>query len=199
MSGGLSNAAGDLLRRPLVARLLAPRAEEVVLTGLGAPTYDVAAAGGHPRNFHLWGAMGLAAVSGLGLALARPDTRVLVVTGDGDMMMGVGSLATIASAAPRNLAILVLDNESFGETGEQPSLTAGPADLAAMARGAGIPEVLEIRSEDDVPAAEAALYGSEGPVVCVARVARGEDPKVLPNWDGPSQVADFHKALGITS
>ena len=199
MNASLTNAAGELLRRPLVSKVLERRSRELVITGLGAPTYDVAAAGGHDRDFYFWGAMGLAAVSGLGLAMARPGDRVIVVTGDGDMMMGIGSLATIARVAPENLAILVLDNASFGETGEQPSLTAGPADLAAMARGAGIPSVFEIRREEDIPAASAALYGDAGPVVCVARVARGEDPKVLPNWDGPSQVSDFQAALGIRS
>ncbi len=195
MSGVLVNGRGELMRRPLVARVLASRGEALVVSGLGAPTYDVAAAGESPKTFHFWGAMGLVAMTGLGLALARPRDRVLVVTGDGDMMMGIGSLATISRAAPQNLAILVLDNERFGETGEQQSLTAGPADIAAMARGAGIARVADVSDEAGVEAMIDALYSAEGPVLCVAHVARGEDPKVLPEWDGRKQVVAFRAAL----
>ena len=153
------------------------------------------AASDDPRTFHFWGAMGLAAMTGLGLAVARPHDRVLVVTGDGDMMMGIGSLATIARAAPRNLAILVLDNQRFGETGDQPSLTDGPADIAAMARGAGLARVDDVSAEAGVETMIEALYRARGPALCVAHVARGEDPKVLPEWDGPRQVAAFKAAL----
>lgn len=195
MSGPLVNAGGELLRRPLVARVLAARGQSLVISGLGAPTYDVAAAGDDPRTFHFWGAMGLAATAGLGLALARPRDRVLVVTGDGDMMMGIGSLATIARAAPSNLAILVLDNERFGETGEQHSLTAGPADIAAMARGAGLAHVEDVRDAAGVEQMTETLFTVPGPVLCVAHVARGEDPKVLPEWDGRKQVSAFKAAL----
>lgn len=195
MTGALTNANGELLRRPLVARVMQHRGDALVVTGLGAPTYDVAAASEDPRTFHFWGAMGLAATTGLGLALAVPDARVLVVTGDGEMMMGIGSLATIANVAPDNLSILVLDNQSFGETGEQPSLTAGPADIAAIARGAGVPQVQHVTVEGQVDAMIDSLYGMPGPVLCAAQVARGEDPKVLPEWHGPRQVASFRRAL----
>ncbi|WP_436784627.1 thiamine pyrophosphate-dependent enzyme, partial [Streptomyces sp. URMC 126] len=91
--------------------LLRDRGDLLVVTGLGSPTYDVAAAGDHPRNFYLWGAMGGAAMVGLGLALAQPTTPVLVVTGDGEMLMGLGGLATIAAKNPPNLSVAVLDNE----------------------------------------------------------------------------------------
>ncbi len=195
MTAALVNAGGELMRRPLVAQVLAARGEALVISGLGAPTYDVAAAGDNPRTFHLWGAMGLAATAGLGLALSRRQDRVLVVTGDGDMMMGIGSLATIARAAPSNLSILVLDNERFGETGEQHSLTSGPADIAAMARGAGIRRVEDVGDEAGVSGMIEALFTDQGPVLCVAHVARGEDPKVLPEWDGRKQVAAFRAAL----
>lgn len=195
----LVNDRGELLRRPLVARVLEDRGGALVVSGLGSPTYDVAAAGDDPRTFHFWGAMGLAVPAGLGLALARPEDRVLVVTGDGEMMMGIGSLATVARVAPANLAILVLDNRSFGETGDQPSLTAGPADIAAMARGAGLARVEDVAREADVETMMETLYSAPGPVLCAARVARGEAPKVLPEWDGRKQVAAFHAALGISS
>ncbi len=193
----LIDAQGRLKRRPLVARIMAARRAALVVTGLGAPTYDVAAAGENPRTFHFWGAMGLAVPAGLGLAMARPDTRVLVVTGDGEMMMGIGSLATIANVAPPNLAILVLDNQSFGETGAQTGLTAGPTDIAAMAKGAGIEDAQHVESEDQVDAMIEALYDRPGPVLRTARIAPGEDPKVLPEWDGPTQVRAFRQSFAV--
>ena len=119
----------------------------------------------------------------------------LVVTGDGEMMMGIGSLATIANAAPSNLAILVLDNQSFGETGAQTGLTAGPTDIAAMAKGAGLADAEHMEMEDQVDAMVKALYERPGPVLRVARIASGEDPKVLPEWDGPVQVRTFRLGL----
>ncbi len=104
-------------RRAFVRELLADRGSLLVVTGLGSPTYDAAACGDHPLNFYLWGAMGSAAMIGLGLALAQPARRVLVLTGDGEALMGMGSLATIGVKQPRNLAIVVLDNQHYGETG----------------------------------------------------------------------------------
>ncbi len=106
-----------LRRREVVARLVEDRGELLVVGGLGAPSWDLTAAGDEPRNFPLWGAMGGAAMVGLGVALAQRERRVLVVTGDGEMLMGLGALAAIAVQAPANLAIVVLDNERYGETG----------------------------------------------------------------------------------
>src|SRR5438105_13718041 len=102
-------------RRKCVRRILSDRHDLLVIGGLGAPTYDIAAAGDHPLNFYLCGAMGSATMMGLGLALSKPRLRVLVITGDGEMLMGLGSLATIGVKQPRNLAILVLDNRSGAE------------------------------------------------------------------------------------
>ena len=110
-----------LNRRDVVAKILSDRNQTLVVSGLGSSTWDVAAAGDNPNNFYLWGGMGGAAVLGLGLALAQPERRVLVITGDGEMLLGLGSLATIAVAAPANLAVLVIDNEHYGETGMQES------------------------------------------------------------------------------
>ena len=122
-------------RRELVRQLLIDRGDLLVVSGLGSATYDVAAAGDHPLNFYLWGAMGGTAMIGLGLALARPERRVAVLTGDGDMLMGLGSLATIGVKQPKNLAIVVLDNAHYGETGMQPSHTKAGIDLVAVALG----------------------------------------------------------------
>src|SRR3984957_18239971 len=121
-------------RRDLVRQLLIDRGDLVVVCGLGSPTYDVAAAGDHPLNFYLWGAMGGAAMIGLGLALPRTERRVAVLTGDGEALMGLGSLATIGVKQPANLAIVVLDNQHYGETGMQPSHTRDGVGLVAIAR-----------------------------------------------------------------
>src|SRR5258707_3058669 len=136
-----------LERRPVVARLLADRGELLVVSGLGAPTYDCASIGDHALNFYLWGAMGSAALIGLGLATAQPERPVLVITGDGEMLMGLGALATIGVRKPANLAIVVLDNEHYGETGNQPTHTADGVDLAGVAPPSGLP--LAYRAEYD--------------------------------------------------
>ena len=125
-------------RRAATARLLRDRGDALVVTGLGNPTYDVAAAGDTPLNFYFWAAMGGAAMAGLGLALAQPRRRVLVVTGDGEMLMGLGSLATIGAEQPSNLGIVVLDNEHYGETGMQVAHTGRGVDLAGIAAATGL-------------------------------------------------------------
>ena len=106
-----------LNRREVVACLLNPRDDLLVIAGLGAPAWDITAAGDHALNFPMWGGMGGAITTGLGLALAQPLKRVLVVTGDGELLMGLNSLATDGVSQPKNLAIVVLDNEVYGETG----------------------------------------------------------------------------------
>ncbi|HEX6142922.1 MAG TPA: thiamine pyrophosphate-dependent enzyme, partial [Geminicoccaceae bacterium] len=147
-------AGPGLDRRDVVARLLEDRGDLLVVAGLGAPAWDVTAAGDHPLSLPLWGAMGGAAMIGLGLALARPDRRVLVITGDGEMLMGLGGLATIGAERPANLALVVLDNERYGETGMQATHTAAGVDLAGIAAAARF----EIsRTLTDGEALEAAL------------------------------------------
>src|SRR5213080_2623103 len=126
-----------LPRRAAIAQILAERQDTLVVTGLGSPTYDCAAVGDHPLNFYLWGAMGSAVTVGLGLALAQPKRRVLVVTGDGEMLMGLGALATVAVKKPDNLAIVVIDNEHYGETGMQCTHTSTAVELAGVALACG--------------------------------------------------------------
>src|ERR1700736_5481898 len=130
--------ANLLDRRAVVSHLLANRKGAIAVGGLGASTYDIAAAGDNHRNFYLWGAMGGAVMIGLGLALAQPELPVVVITGDGEMLMGMGSLATVGLQAPKNLSIVVLDNEVYGETGGQASHTAGNVDLVGVAKSCGI-------------------------------------------------------------
>ncbi len=126
-------------RRAVVAELLRDPEELLVIAGLGAAAYDLAAAGDRPLNFYLWGAMGGAAMIGLGLAMAQRNRRVLVITGDGEMLMGMGALATITAAGATNLAIAVLDNGQYGETGAQASHTRRGTDLVAIAAACGWP------------------------------------------------------------
>jgi len=144
------NPVSTLSRRNTVKTLLASRAETLVVSGLGSATWDVFAAGDDDRNFYLWGAMGSAAVIGLGLAVAQPTRSILVITGDGEMLMGMGSLATLGAVKPANLAVVVLDNEHYGETGMQQSHTGFDTNLAAVARANGFAEVFDISTEQDV-------------------------------------------------
>ena len=135
-------------RRAAMATLLANRPDNlVVVPGLGSCTWDAFAAGDDDRNFYLWGAMGGAAMIGLGLALAKPNARVAVITGDGEMLMGLGSLATIGVQKPNNLAIVVFDNGLYGETGMQASHTCGGVDLLDVARGCGIARVIDMTDD----------------------------------------------------
>ncbi len=184
-----------LSRRELVADVLAWRGEALVVAGLGSPAWDLFAAGDASENFYLWGAMGLAAPIGLGLALARPERRVLVVTGDGEMMMGVGSLAVIGVEAPSNMAILVLDNESFAETGAQQGLTASGVDLAAMARAAGFADAMTVRDEAESQALPEVLFKAPGPVLVVAKIALTQDAPAYPSKDGAYLAERFRENL----
>jgi thiamine pyrophosphate-dependent acetolactate synthase large subunit-like protein len=184
-----------LPRREAVARILKDRGDILVVTGLGSPTYDCAAAGDHPLNFYLWGAMGSAATVGLGLALAQPKRRVMVITGDGEMLMGLGALATIAAKRPDNLAIVVVDNEHYGETGMQETHTRAGVDLAEIARAAGFQQTATARHMSGIESVIPMLYTGEGPVLVVLKVSIGRDPLVLPTWDGPLLKSRFRQAL----
>jgi thiamine pyrophosphate-dependent acetolactate synthase large subunit-like protein len=182
-------------RRRVVASLLADRGELLVVTGLGAPTYDVAAAGDDPRNFYLWGAMGGAAMVGLGLADAQPDRPVAVVTGDGEQLMGLGALATIGARQPRNLSIIVLDNERYGETGGQPTHTARGVDLAGVARACAFREVLTVRTEQELSELPRLVHRRGGPLLAVVKVDPEDLPRVLPARDGAWLARRFRQAV----
>jgi thiamine pyrophosphate-dependent acetolactate synthase large subunit-like protein len=184
-----------LRRRDVVKGILAERGESLVIAGLGAPAWDCTAAGDHPLTFPLWGAMGGAAMIGLGLALAQPSRRVLVITGDGEMLMGLGSLATIAVQAPKNLAIVVLDNERYGETGMQLTHTAHGIDLAALAAAAGLPVTGTVHDQAGLEAAIPDIHGAAGPVFLNIKVRAENLPLVLPPKDGAHLKDRFRIAL----
>ncbi|CEJ16273.1 2-oxoglutarate oxidoreductase subunit KorB [bacterium YEK0313] len=195
MSDAVSSSRLD--RRAVVARLLAERGDLLVVTGLGSPTYDVAAAGDHPRNVYLWGAMGGTAAMALGLALARPETPVVAVTGDGEMLMGMGSFATIALQQPKNLSIVVLDNGLYGETGGQASHTVR-TDLAAVAQACGIADTRRITDMEEVGRLAGRIGAiGEGPMVAVVAIDRAETERVLPTRDGHAIRVRVRQALGL--
>jgi thiamine pyrophosphate-dependent acetolactate synthase large subunit-like protein len=188
---------GTLDRREVAAVLLRDPGELLVVTGLGAAAYDAGAAGDRPLNFYLWGAMGGAAMIGLGLALAQPKRRVLVLTGDGEMLMGLGSLATIAAARVANLAIAVLDNARYGETGSQHSHTGLTTDLAAVAAACGWTTTVTVRDMDEVRSLRDRLRRES--LFAVLRISPDEKPRHLPPRDGAYLTDRFRRALGVAA
>lgn len=184
-----------LERRAVVAILLSDPGDMLIISGLGSTTYDVAAAGDRPLNFYLWGAMGSAAMIGLGLALAQPSRRILILTGDGEALMGLGALATIAAAAPGNLAIAVLDNGCYGETGAQVSHTALGTDLAAAATACGWRASVTVSRQCELEGLRLRLRSE--PLFAVVKVAATETERLLPARDGVFLQQRFRAALGI--
>lgn len=185
-------------RRAFVADLVASvPSTTLCVSGLGSPSYDLRAAGDRDLNFYLWGAMGMAVPVGLGLALARPERPVVVLTGDGELLMNVGSLATVTASGPANLTIVVLDNGHFGETGMQHSHTSLGTDLAAVARGFGIRTVHGLTDLDGASALGAAVGNEEGPAFAHVLVSPDSPPRVMPYRDGSYVTNRLRLALGF--
>ena len=187
--------ANGLDRRAAMRALLDGRGDLLLVTGLGSTTYDAAAVADDDRNFYLWGAMGAAAMVGLGLAIARPERRVLVVTGDGEMLMGLGSLATIGVQRPPNLAIVVFDNARYAETGMQPSHTDFGVSLTGVARSCGIDAVFDISDEAGLRDLAALLPRFERTIFARVAIRADEPPRVLPSRDGVFLKNRFRRAL----
>ena len=190
-------ASNKIQRRAFVADLLKRRDGTLIVPGLGSPTWDCFASGDSPEYLYSWGGMGLAVPTALCLALAQPKRRVLALTGDGEMLMGIGSLGVVADQAPANLAILVLDNEHFGETGRQSGLTGAKTDLIGVAKGFGIAKTLLVREEAQIGELTELLFKTPGPVLAVAKIALSEDPWALPEKDGAAIARRFQVALGV--
>lgn len=184
-------------RRAFVRKLLAATPDALVITGLGSASYDVFAAGDRDGNYYLWGAMGGAASMGLGLALAQPDRSVVIITGDGEQLMGIGSLGTVAAKQPKNLTIVVLDNGHFGETGMQASHSGLGTDLVAVAKGFGIPEAFRTAEESGVETIARHIKARAGTVFAQVMIEANEPPRALPPRDGPFIKNRFRSALGL--
>jgi len=197
MTATPDKSANRIKRRPFMADLLSRRGTALVVPGLGSPTWDCFAAGDQGEYLYSWGGMGLAVPTALGVALSQPGRRVLCVTGDGEMLMGIGSLAVVADQAPDNLAILVLDNESFGETGRQRGLTSNHADIAAVAKAFGVRQTRTITEQGAVAELADLLFKAAGPVLAVAKIAITDDPWRLPEKDGATIAYRFRSALGL--
>jgi thiamine pyrophosphate-dependent acetolactate synthase large subunit-like protein len=181
-----------LRRREVVKDLLQARKDLLVVAGLGSTAWDITAAGDHDLSFPLWGAMGQAAMIGLGLAIAQPKRRVLVITGDGEMLMGMGSLATIGVQQPKNLTVAVIDNERYGETGMQAPHTADGGDLAALAKACGFRNSKIVTKSVDL---RKMVHETAGPNFLQIKVAADKLPLVLPPKDGVHLKDRFRKAL----
>lgn len=184
-------------RREFVAKLIAAIPDALIVTGLGSASYDVFASGDRERNYYLWGAMGGAASLGLGLALAQRDKSVVVITGDGEQLMGIGSLGTIGVKQPKNLSIVMLDNGHFGETGMQRSHSSLGADLVAVARGFGIADAFSVDSTDACEDLAERINARRQTTFAQVFIDANEPPRALPPRDGSYIKNRFRAALGF--
>jgi thiamine pyrophosphate-dependent acetolactate synthase large subunit-like protein len=183
-----------LHRREVVAQLLRDRGELLVISGLTA-VFDITSVKDHELNFPMWGAMGGGAMMGLGLALAQAKRKTLVVTGDGEMLMGLGALATIAVMRPKNLYLVVLDNEHYAETGMQEGHTGHGVDLAGMAKAAGFKHALNVDDQAGVSRLRKMIYKGEGSLFAQVKIVAEKLPMVLPPRDGSFIKNRFRIAL----
>jgi len=194
----VQGGVGSLERREAVRNLLAERGDALLVSGLGSPTYDVYSAGDSPANFYLWGAMGGAALMGLGLALAAPKKSVIVITGDGEQLMGLGGLATIATHAPKNLTVVVLDNGHYGETGMQLSHTGRGLELDKVARSMGFDDTVKLESMEQIGGYASTLASPQNKLrLAVIPISADETPKALPPRDGVFLKNRFRQHLGL--
>jgi phosphonopyruvate decarboxylase len=194
---GQTEATPRISRRAFVARLLAATPDALVVTGLGSSAYDVFSAGDRDANYYLWGAMGGACAIGLGLALAQPDRSVVVITGDGELLMGIGSLGTLAAKAPKNLTVVVLDNGHYGETGMQRSHSSLGTDLVAVAKGFGIRNALSVDRLENSDTIAQCIKSRSGTTFAQVFIDADDPPRALPPRDGPYIKNRFRAALGL--
>lgn len=176
-------STGTLDRRDAMRAIVAQRGDTLMVTGLGSTTYDAGTVD-HLNTFCLWGSIGAAAMMGLGLAIAQPSRRTLVMTGDGEMLMGIGALATIGAQRPKNLAIAVIDNEHYSETGMQATHTGRGVDLEAVARACGFPDAQTVRTDDELAAVVPKLFNQDGPFFVAIKVNTQRYPMSIRVRDG---------------
>ena len=190
----MAKPKSTLDRRVAIKALLANRGDALVVTGLGSSSYDVGAVDS-PHNFYLWGGMGGAAMMGVGLALAQPKRRVLVITGDGEMLMGMGSLATIGAEKIRNLSIIVIDNELYSETGMQPTHTSRGVDLAGVAKATGFTATATVATLPELKTWIPKVYNTPGPLFLDIKVNANRYPLSIRLRDGVHIKNRFREAL----
>tara|TARA_B100000700_G_scaffold140872_1_gene156841 strand:+ start:518 stop:1111 length:594 start_codon:yes stop_codon:yes gene_type:complete len=184
-----------LNRRLVISELLKERENSLIVNGLGGTCWDVASLGDNDLNFYVWGGMGNACMIGLGLALSQPDKKVIVITGDGEMLMGIGSLATIALKQPKNLSIVVFDNELYGETGNQKTHTAYCTNLSKIAIGSGIINSSIILTQEDLLSLSSEIHQIKNLSFSVIKINQGQEEIVLPIREGAFIKSRFRRAL----
>jgi thiamine pyrophosphate-dependent acetolactate synthase large subunit-like protein len=186
------------MTRATATRLLVERLrDEVVVSNLGQATADLQRLGDRPLNCYTFGSMGQCSAIGLGIALARPDVRVVCLDGDGSLLMNLGVLCTIATVAPRNYALVIWDNEVHMTTGGQPTATAYRSSLAGLARGAGVAQVLEPRDETELGRAYDRILRDDGPFVVPVKVEKGRSEGRLQR-DVIGYTRRFREALALS-
>jgi thiamine pyrophosphate-dependent acetolactate synthase large subunit-like protein len=186
-----------LERRAAVEALLTDRKDLLIVTGLGSPSYDVFAAGDHPGNYYLWAAMGSATTVGFGIAMAQRERPVLVLTGDGEMLMGIGSLATVALKAPKNLTIAVLDNGHYGETGMQLSHTGRGVELDQVAASFTLPWTRRVTDMAGLDELRLRVHAQAGLSFATIKITAENPPRALPPRDGVAVKTRFRTNLGF--
>ena len=184
-----------LNRRLVISELLKERENSLIVNGLGGTCWDVASLGDNDLNFYVWGGMGNACMIGLGLALSQPDKKVIVITGDGEMLMGIGSLATIALKQPKNLSIVVFDNELYGETGNQKTHTAYCTNLSKIAIGSGIINSSIILTQEDLLLLSSEIHQIKNLSFSVIKINQDQEEIVLPIREGAYIKSRFRAAL----
>ena len=184
-----------LNRRLVISELLKERENSLIVNGLGGTCWDVASLGDNDLNFYVWGGMGNACMIGLGLALSQPDKKVIVITGDGEMLMGIGSLATIALKQPKNLSIVVFDNELYGETGNQKTHTAYCTNLSKIAIGSGIINSSIILTQEDLLSLSSEIHQIKNLSFSVIKINQDQEEIVLPIREGAYIKSRFRGAL----
>ena len=184
-----------LNRRLVISELLKERENSLIVNGLGGTCWDVASLGDNDLNFYVWGGMGNACMIGLGLALSQPDKKVIVITGDGEMLMGIGSLATIALKQPKNLSIVVFDNELYGETGNQKTHTAYCTNLSKIAIGSGIINSSIILTQEDLFSLSSEIHHIKNLSFSVIKINQDQEEIVLPIREGAFIKSRFRRAL----
>jgi thiamine pyrophosphate-dependent acetolactate synthase large subunit-like protein len=192
-----SSQYGEIDRRVFVKKLIAACPEALIVTGLGSPSYDVYAAGDRDQNFYLWGAMGGASAMALGLAIAQPNKSVLVITGDGEQLMGLGSLASIGAQQIKNLTIVVLDNGHYAETGMQKSHTSLGTDLVGVAKACSLDWSMHVKDMSGIDAIAEHVNAKNGSGLANVFIKAEEYPKALPARDGVYIKNRFRAALGL--
>ena len=170
--------------------------EEAVIGGIGNTNFDLWAAGHRPQNWYMLGSMGLAFPIALGVALAQPKRRVFALEGDGSLLMQLGSLSTIATLAPKNLTMVVMDNGIYQITGSQPTPAAANTDLVAIALASGLSNSSWAADEDDFDRLIEQSMSASAPTLIGVRI--DDKPGVGATRRDPVQIRErFMLGMGV--